>query len=59
MVSICCTPAEPDYDDLASDEKKIFCRLVYLLRKRGYPVGDAQRVALRKVLESCLPYEPA
>lgn len=59
MISICCTHPEPDYKDLALEERKLFCRLVYLLRKRGYSVRDAQRIAYRKVLEDGVPFYPA
>jgi hypothetical protein len=56
MISICCTPLKPDYNDLVADERKIFCKMVYLLRKRGYSVVDAQKVAYRTVLEDGVPF---
>lgn len=56
MISICCTPEKPDYQELTKDEKKVFCKMVYLLRKSGYPVVDAQRVAYQKVLEDGVPF---
>lgn len=57
MISICCTLPKPDYQELTPDEKKAFCRLVYVLRKRGYSVTDAQAVAYWKVLEVGIPFE--
>lgn len=57
MISICCTPEKPDYQELTLGERKVFCKMVYLLRKRGYPVLDAQVVACQKVLESCIPFK--
>jgi len=57
MISICCTPPKPDYQELTPDEKNVFCKMVYLLRKRGYSVVDAQAVAYQKVLEDGMPFE--
>jgi hypothetical protein len=57
MISICCTFPKPDYNDLVANERKIFCKMVYLLRKRGYSVMDAQKVAYRKVLEDGVPFD--
>lgn len=57
MISICCSQPIPDYRELVSDEKKIFCRLVYLLRKRGYSVADAQEKAYRKILEDSISFD--
>ena len=57
MISICCSLPKPDYQELGQEERKAFCRLVYLLRKRGYSVVDAQDVAYRKVLEDGLPFD--
>jgi hypothetical protein len=51
MISICCSLPKPDYQELTPEERKVFCKMVYLLRKRGYSVVDAQRVAYQKVLE--------
>jgi len=31
MISICCSLPKPDYQELAPDERKVFCKLVYLL----------------------------
>jgi hypothetical protein len=56
MISICCTPPKAYYKDLADEERKKFCRLVYLLRKRGYSVLDAQKVAYQKVLQESIPF---
>lgn len=56
MISICCTLPKPDYQDLTQEERKVFCKIVYLLRKRGYSVTDAQVVAYRKVLEGSIPF---
>lgn len=55
-ISICCAEPKPDFKELTPDEKKDFCRMVYVLRKRGYSVGDAQAVAYRKVLEEGIPF---
>ncbi len=57
MVSVCCNEPKPNYDDLSIEEKKMFCRLVYLLRKRGYSVSDAQLVAYRRILDESIPYD--
>lgn len=57
MISICCTLPKPDYHELTPDERKQFCKMVYLLRKRGYSVNDAQEVAYRKVLEDSISFE--
>lgn len=56
-ISICCTLPKPDFKELTPDEKKVFCRMVYVLRKRGYSVADAQAVAYRKVLEASIPFD--
>lgn len=55
-ISICCAEPKPDFKELTPDEKKVFCRMVYGLRKRGYSVADAQKVAYRKVLEDSIPF---
>ena len=57
MISICCTLPKPDYRDPSTEESKKFCRLVYLLKKRGYSIKDAQAVAYRKVLENGIPFD--
>lgn len=57
MISICCSLPKPDYQELTPEEKKIFCRLVYLLRKRGYSIKDAQEVAYRKILDDSVPFD--
>lgn len=57
MISICCSEPKPDYQDLTPDERKVFCRLVYLLRKRGYSIKDAQEVAYRKILEDSISFD--
>jgi hypothetical protein len=57
MTSICCTPKKPDYLDLSTEEKKKFCKLVYLLRKRGHSVKEAQEIAYRDVLEESIPFD--
>jgi hypothetical protein len=36
--------------------KKPFCKLVYLLRKRGYSVAEAQEKAYRKILVESIPF---
>jgi hypothetical protein len=56
MISICCTPEKPDYQEFTPDERKVFCKMVYLLRKRGYSMEDAQNVAYQKVLEDGMPF---
>jgi hypothetical protein len=53
-----CGLREPNYDDLSIEDKKIFCRLVYLLRKR-YSIKEAQEVSLRKILDDSIPYNLA
>jgi len=50
MLSLCCTQPEPDYQDLSHEERKLFCKLVYLHRKRGYSIADAQAISYRRVL---------
>jgi hypothetical protein len=57
MISICCSQPKPDYQELAYEERKVFCKLVYLLRKRGYSVADAQEVAYRKILEGSILFD--
>jgi hypothetical protein len=57
MITKCCTLPKPDYRDLSTEESKKFCRLVYLLRKRGYSINDAQAVAYGKVLENGIPFK--
>lgn len=57
MISICCSLPKPDYQELASEEKKVFCKLVYLLRKRGYSIKEAQKVACRKILEDSISFD--
>lgn len=55
-ISICCEEPKPDYKELTPDEKKVFCRMVYVLRKRGYSVADAQATAYRNVLDASIPF---
>ncbi|MDD2336772.1 MAG: hypothetical protein PHD01_09385 [Geobacteraceae bacterium] len=50
MISLCCTLPAPDYQELSYEESKIFCKQVYLLRKRGYSMADAQTLSYRRVL---------
>ncbi len=57
MISICCTPEKPDYKELNPEEKKVFCKMVFLLGKRGYEVLDAQAIAYGKILEVGLPFD--
>lgn len=57
MISICCSQPKPDYQDLSTEERKVFCKLVYLLRKRGYPIKDAQEKAYRKILDDSVPFD--
>jgi len=57
MISICCSLPKPDYQELTSEERKLFCKLVYLFRKRGYTVKDSQEVAYKKILEDSVPFD--
>jgi hypothetical protein len=57
LISICCSPQKPDYQDLNPEEKKTSCKLVYLLRKRGYSVAEAQEKAYRKILVESIPFK--
>lgn len=57
MISICCTLPKPDFLDLSPDERKLFCKMVYVLKKRGYSVTDAQAISYRKVLEESIPFD--
>jgi hypothetical protein len=54
MISRCCTPPNPDYQELSREESKRFCKQVYLLRKNGYSVADAQALSYRMVLEESI-----
>lgn len=54
MLSICCTPPRPDFQDMTIEDHKKFCRLVYLLRKRGYQIIDAQKIAYTQVLSESI-----
>ncbi len=57
MISKCCTEPKPDYKkSLSHDEYKTFCQLVYLLRKRGHRIEEAQAKAYQKVLNESIPY---
>lgn len=56
MISICCSQAKPDYKDLNPDEKKTFSKLVYLLRKRGYRIEEAQDIAYLRILADSIPF---
>ena len=56
MISICCTQPKPDYQDLSTEEKKTFCKLVYLMRKRGYSIEEAQEKAYRKILVESISF---
>jgi hypothetical protein len=56
MISICCTEQKPDFKDLSFEEYKMFSRLVYLLRKQGYQVKEAQDKAYLFVLTSSIPF---
>jgi len=58
MISLCCTLPAPDFQDLSLEESKIFCRQVYLLRKRGYSIADAQAITYRRVLAESIAHEP-
>jgi hypothetical protein len=51
MIQKCCTEPKPDYlKDLTNEEYRTFCHLVYLLRKRGYRVEEAQAEAYHRIL---------
>jgi hypothetical protein len=39
------------------EKRKLFCKLVYLFRKRGYTVKDSQEVAYKKILEDSVPFD--
>lgn len=57
MISICCTEPKPDFQEFSDDEKKIFCRMVYFLRKRGCTVGEAQKVAFQQIFEDSISFD--
>jgi hypothetical protein len=38
MISLCCTLPAPDCQEFRHEEDKVFCKQVYLLRKRGFHV---------------------
>ncbi len=57
MISICCTPPKPDYKELSTEERKIFCRLVYLLRKKGYQITAARKIAYTRVLSESITFQ--
>jgi hypothetical protein len=50
MISICCTPEKPDYNDLLPEQKQRFGFLVHQLRKNGYTVTEAQERAYFQML---------
>jgi type II secretory pathway component PulF len=54
MISLCCTPPKPDYQELSHEERTVFCKQVYLLRKSGYSIADAQAITYRRVLEESI-----
>jgi hypothetical protein len=57
MISICCTESKPEYKTLSHDEYQKFCRLVNILRKKGYQLEEAQDRAYHQVLEESIPFE--
>jgi len=57
MISVCCTLPKPDHQDLSIEERKQFCKMVYVLRKRGYSIADAQAIAYRKVAVGSVPFD--
>jgi len=54
MISRCCTPPEPDSQELSHEESLRFCKQVYLLRKRGYSVAGVQALSYRMALEESI-----
>jgi hypothetical protein len=40
MISICCTPEKPDYNDLLPEQKQRFGYLVHQYRKKGYIIPN-------------------
>ena len=57
IISKCCTYPKPDLPELSDQERKKFCRLVYLLRKRGFQVIDAQKTAYTWVIGEGIPFD--
>jgi hypothetical protein len=57
LISICCIEPKPDFQEFSDAEKKIFCRMGYLLRKRGYSIPTAQKIAYQQVLEESIPFK--
>jgi hypothetical protein len=56
MISICCSEPKPDPKELTHEEYQKFCRLVNMLRKKGYQIEKAQDRAYHQVLEESIPF---
>jgi hypothetical protein len=57
MISICCTPENPDYKNLSDNEKQRFGFLVWQFKKQGIKLEDAQYQAYYQVLCEGIPFE--
>jgi hypothetical protein len=56
MISICCIEPKLDPKTLSKEEYQKFCRMVNLLRRKGYQLEEAQDRAYHQVLEESIPF---
>lgn len=56
MIKICCTLEKPDYTDVPPWQKQKFGLLVHQLRKKGYSVPDAQKMAYDQLWCDEIPF---
>jgi hypothetical protein len=57
VISICCTPEKPDYNDLLPEQKQRFGYLVHQYRKKGYLLPDAQVRAWSQLWSEEIPFD--
>ena len=57
MTSICCTPPPDNYNDLTPEEMQRFGKMVNQLRKQGYDIANAQKIAYSEVLAESIPFD--
>jgi hypothetical protein len=56
MISICCTEPKADPKTLSHEEYQKFCRLVNILRRKGYQLEEAKDRAFHRVMEESIAF---
>lgn len=57
MIKISCSLPKPDYTDIPPWQKQKFGLLVHQLRKKGYTVPEAQKIAYSQLWCEEIPFD--